>query len=323
MARLLIAQSPENPSIREAAEALRAGQLVVFPTETVYGLGGDARDDKAVAAIFEAKGRPAFNPLIVHFPDADSLSSVAEVNSMAQSLAAAFMPGPLTLILPRKKDAQLSWLVSAGTETVGVRVPSHPIAHALLKAARIPVAAPSANPSGRLSATSPLHVMESLGEQVDIVLGAGRTSIGIESTVLDLTSSIPTLLRPGAVTREQIEHVIGKIKSAEGGSEAQPKSPGRLESHYAPRARLRMNAKNVEADEAFLAFGPDFGLKGGKKRLNLSERGDLHEAASNLFAYLRELDQPGISCIAVMTIPETGLGVAINDRLRRAAAPRS
>lgn len=321
IARLLIAQNPDNSSIAEAAEALRAGKLVAFPTETVYGLGGDATSDKVVAAIFAAKGRPAFNPLIIHMHEAAQFSSIVEMNSLAEELAAVFMPGPLTLVLKRQKNCPVSLLAGTGLDTLAVRVPAHSIAQALLKKAGIPVAAPSANVSGKLSATTPLHVMESLGKHLDIVLGAGRAPVGIESTVLDLSGDTPTLLRPGAVTREQIESMIGKIAVGED-NPAAPKSPGQLQSHYAPDALLRMDATGAAENEALLAFGPDFGVKGGRLRLNLSEKGDLSEAAANLFAMLRELDQPGIACIAVMPLPEQGLGIAINDRLRRAAAPR-
>lgn len=317
----LDAAQPDKTFIARAAEVLRAGKLVAFPTETVYGLGGDATNEQAVAAIFAAKGRPTFNPLIIHMADFSGLSAYVDISPLAENLAAHFMPGALTLILPRKKDAALSWLVSAGMDTLAVRIPSHAVARALLREVGRPIAAPSANRSGSVSATTPLHVLESLGDKVDLILGAGRSPIGIESTILDITAPVPVILRQGGVTQSEIEAVIGKVNVFTGHSDA-PTSPGQLQSHYAPNARVRLNATHAEVDEALLAFGPEMGIKGGKMRLNLSERGDLHEAAANLFAMLRELDKPEIKTIAVMQIPETGLGLAMNDRLRRAAAPR-
>lgn len=307
--------------IVRAAEVLRGGKLVAFPTETVYGLGADATNEQAVAAIFAAKGRPTFNPLIIHMADFSGLAAYVDISPLAENLAAHFMPGALTLILPRKKDAALSWLVSAGMDSLAVRIPSHTIARALLREVGRPIAAPSANRSGSVSATTPLHVLESLGDKVDLILGAGRSPIGIESTILDITGSTPIILRQGGVTQSEIEAVIGKVNVFTGHSDA-PTSPGQLQSHYAPNARVRLNATHADADEALLAFGPEMGIKSGKIRLNLSERGDLHEAAANLFAMLRELDKPEIKTIAVMPLPETGLGLAMNDRLRRAAAPR-
>jgi L-threonylcarbamoyladenylate synthase len=315
------ANKPEQSLIIQAAASLCAGKLVAFPTETVYGLGADATNDKAVTGIFEAKGRPSFNPLIIHVATFEQLRDLVEINTVAENLAAHFMPGALTLVLPRKKNAAVSWLCSAGMETLAVRIPSHPVAHALLKEAKIPIAAPSANRSGTISATTPLHIMESLGDRVDIILGAGRSPIGIESTILDVSGDIPMLLRQGGVTQAQLETVTGKLKIFSGHTNT-PTSSGQLESHYAPNARVRLNATHATADESLLTFGPEMGIMGGKRRLNLSDRGDLHEAASNLFAMLRELDKPDIKTIAVMPIPETGLGLAINDRLLRASAPR-
>ncbi len=307
--------------IARAAEVLRGGKLVAFPTETVYGLGGDATNEQAVAAIFAAKGRPTFNPLIIHMADFSELSAYVDISPLAENLAAHFMPGALTLILPRKKDAALSWLVSAGMDTLAVRIPSHAVARALLREVNVPIAAPSANRSGSVSATTPLHVLESLGDKVDLILGAGRSPIGIESTILDITAATPVILRQGGVTQSEIEAVIGKVDVFTGHSDT-PTSPGQLQSHYAPNARVRLNATHAEEGEALLAFGPEMGIKSSKIRLNLSERGDLHEAAANLFAMLRELDKPEIKTIAVMSLPEIGLGLAMNDRLRRAAAPR-
>lgn len=312
---------PDKDFIVRAAEVLRAGKLVAFPTETVYGLGADATNEQAIASIFAAKGRPSFNPLIVHVADFAQLAAYVDTSPLVENLAEHFMPGALTLVLPRKKTAQLSWLVSAGMDTLAVRIPSHPVALALLREVNLPIAAPSANRSGSVSATTPLHVLESLGDKVDLILGAGKSPIGIESTILDITSKTPIILRQGGVTQSEIEKVIGKVDVFTGYSST-PSAPGQLESHYAPNAKVRLNVINVDVDEALLAFGPNMGLKSCTMSLNLSERGDLHEAAANLFAMMRELDKPDIKSIAVMPIPETGLGIAMNDRLRRAAAPR-
>jgi L-threonylcarbamoyladenylate synthase len=313
--------TPEKAAITEAAQLLKAGKLVAFPTETVYGLGGDATNDKAVAGIFAAKGRPSFNPLIAHIAEAAQLEMLVKPDSRAHELAAAFWPGPLTLILPRADNSPVSLLASAGLASLAVRIPAHPVAQALLKEAGIPIAAPSANRSGHLSSTTPLHVMESLGDKVDLVLGSGKCPVGVESTIVDLCQAKAVMLRPGAITKKQLESVIGPIAVSSGNASA-PNAPGQLQSHYAPNARVRLDAKNAGPNEALLAFGPEMGIQGGKKRLNLSPNGDLHEAAANLFAMLHELDTPGIEAIAVMPIPESDLGLAINDRLRRAAAPR-
>lgn len=333
-------QSPQTPAAptllpatdkgaAQAAEILRRGGLTAFPTETVYGLGGDAGDDRAVAAIFAAKGRPSFNPLIVHVPDAAAAADFAEFDERADILAQSFWPGPLTLVLPRRPQARLSLLVSAGLDSVAVRAPNHPLAQKLLRAVGRPVAAPSANRSGGVSPTTPQHVLESLGGRVEAVLTGGRCAVGLESTVLDLTGPVPTILRPGAVLAEEISALIGPVAhfgdAAAGGEETSPtapKSPGQLLSHYAPNAAVRLNALSATADEAYLTFGPDHFNRGGVERLNLSPTGDLHEAAANLFAYIRRLDATGAAAIAVMPIPAVGLGLAINDRLRRAAAPR-
>lgn len=312
---------PTDPNIERAAQMIRDGRLVAFPTETVYGLGGDATDDRAVAAIFAAKGRPSFNPLIVHVAEPGAVGAIAVTDDRVDELAGAFWPGPLTLVLPRRPDGPVSLLASAGLDTVAVRVPAHPVARRLIAAAGRPVAAPSANRSGAVSPTTPLHVAESLGGAVDLVLATGRCPIGLESTVLDLTGARPAILRPGGVTRERIEAVLGPVAAAGGTGDA-PKSPGQLASHYAPGRPVRLDARDAGPDEALLAFGPDAFVRGGRERLNLSPEGDLDEAAANLFAMLRALDHPGIAGIAVMAIPEEGLGIAINDRLRRAAAPR-
>jgi L-threonylcarbamoyladenylate synthase len=318
---------PTDANIARAADLLRAGGLVAFPTETVYGLGADATDDRAVASIFEAKGRPRFNPLIVHVPDMSAAEAVVHFDERAERLAETLWPGALTLVLPRRPDSPLSLLVSAGLESVAVRVPNHPVARSLLKAVGRPIAAPSANRSGAVSPTTPLHVAESLEARVSLILSAGRCPIGLESTVLDLTGADPILLRPGGVTLEELEALLGTTvltpsDQPPGTDPESPKSPGQLASHYAPGCPVRLDAHNAAADEALLSFGPDTFVRGGATRLNLSPQGDLFEAAANLFAMLRALDRPEHSAIAVMSIPEQGLGVAINDRLRRAAAPR-
>lgn len=312
---------PTAQSVAEAAALLRAGKLVAFPTETVYGLGGDATNDRAVAAIFEAKGRPQFNPLISHVLDAAAAQVLVQWNETAEKLAARFWPGPLTLVLPRAKGSPISLLATAGLDTVAIRAPSHSVAQALIRAADRPIAAPSANRSGAVSPTRAEHVAESLGERVPLILDGGPCLVGMESTVLDLTAARPTLLRPGGATREGIEAVIGPIALSDAipTGDAALKSPGQLASHYAPSRPVRLEATSVSADEGLLAFGPG-APQGAMLTCNLSPSGDLGEAAANLFAMLRSLDRPGIGRIAVMPIPQTGLGLAINDRLRRAAA---
>lgn len=302
-------------SIALAGALLREGKLVAFPTETVYGLGADAGNDRAVAAIFAAKGRPTFNPLIVHVRDLAEAETLAMFSPAARKLAEKFWPGGLTLVLPRKAGAHLSLLVSAGLDSVALRAPSHPIARELLEAAARPIAAPSANRSGQVSPTNAAHVEEGLGGRIDFILDGGTSQLGIESSVIGFENGKPVLLRPGAVTRAEIENVIGPLAESHS---ATIRSPGQLASHYAPRTPLRLNARDVKANEALLAFGPHV-PGGARAALNLSENGDLTEAAANLFAMLRELDQAGAECIAVMPVPEGGLGEAINDRLRRAA----
>ena len=302
-----------------AVASLRAGELVAFPTETVYGLGADAGQDEAVARIFEAKGRPRFNPLIVHTLGTDWAARVAELNPLAERLAEAFWPGPFTMVLPRRADAPLSLLVSAGLDSVAIRVPAHPVARELLRRSGRFVAAPSANPSGGVSPTTAAHVAEGLAGKVSLVIDGGACRVGLESTVVDATGDRPVLLRPGGVTREMIEKAAGPVEEKKGNGKIT--SPGQLESHYAPALPLRLEATAVEADEALLAFG-EAEPRGAARTLNLSAGGNLTEAAANLFAMLRALDDPGYSAIAVVPIPERELGVAINDRLRRAAAPR-
>jgi L-threonylcarbamoyladenylate synthase len=305
-------------AIVRAGTLLRAGRLVAFPTETVYGLGGDATNEHAVAEIFAAKGRPRFNPLIVHVPGVAEAESFALFNAAARRAAARFWPGPLSLVLPRRKDCGLALLASAGLETVAVRAPNHPVAQALLRGTGRPIAAPSANRSGRVSATKAAHVAEELGEKVALILDGGATPVGIESTVLDLSGANPALLRPGAVTLEELTALLGPIAAPGVGN---PKSPGMLRSHYAPALPVRLAATEARPGEALLAFGPD-PSPGFAEVLWLSRSGDLAEAAANLFAMLRRLDRSRFTGIAVMPIPEHGLGRAINDRLRRAAAPR-
>jgi len=304
-------------AIARAGEIIRAGGLVAFPTETVYGLGADATNDKAVASIFAAKGRPQFNPLIVHVPDIAAAEGIVAFNPLARKLAEAFWPGAVTFVLPRK-DTKLSLLVSAGLDTVAVRVPSGSVARKLLAAAGRPIAAPSANVSGRVSPTRASHVADEFGASIDLILDDGAATLGLESTVIGFDGDKPVLLRLGAMAREEIEKIAGPLAAA--GKKVS--SPGQLINHYAPRAKLRLNAQDVKPGEALLAFGPHV-PDGAAMTLNLSATGDVKEAAANLFAMLRELDASGAQAIAAMPVPERGLGEAINDRLRRAAAPRA
>jgi tRNA threonylcarbamoyl adenosine modification protein (Sua5/YciO/YrdC/YwlC family) len=310
---------PNAAAYREAGGILRAGGLVAFPTETVYGLGADAANDAAVAAIFEAKGRPRFNPLIVHVRDADAAARLVVFDDRAWALAKRFWPGPLSLVLRRADDCPVSLLCSAGLETLAIRVPDHPVGQALLRTAGCPIAAPSANRAGAVSPTRAEHVADSLGDRVELILDGGPCPVGIESTVLDVSGESPVLLRPGGVPVEALGAAIGPIATA--GARTPNASPGMQASHYAPRLPLRLAADSVRGDEALLAFGPA-PLPGAAVAENLSRRGDVTEAAAKLFAALRRLDRPDLAGIAVMPIPESGLGAAINDRLRRAAAPR-
>jgi len=300
-------------AISEAAGLIAVGKLVGFPTETVYGLGADATNDDAVAAIYAAKDRPTFNPLIVHFANAGQAREAVEMDGRARELAGALWPGALTLVLPKRPRCALSPRVSAGLESVAARVPDHPVALALLARARCPIAAPSANRAGRLSPTRAEHVAQSLGAGVDLILDGGPCRLGVESTVVDLTGEAPALLRPGAITAEDIEALIGPLSPP--GTGGAPKSPGLAGPHYAPDRPLRLDALEARPREALLAFGPG----APPHALTLSPTGDLEEAAANLFAMLRALDRPENAAIAVMPIPESGLGCAINDRLRRAA----
>lgn len=318
-----------DQSIDKAAKLIRSGGLVAFPTETVYGLGANAFSGTAVAKIFEAKGRPQFNPLITHFLSVSDVEDHAVMSEDAMKLAHYFWPGALTMILPRKNDSDLSDLVSAGLSTIAARVPAHKIARQLIKAAGVPISAPSANKSGSISPTTPAHVSESLDGRLEIILAGGSCDIGLESTVIDMSGDKAIVLRPGSVTPEDISNVLGYDVAVDLGDHDKPKSPGQLLKHYAPSIPVRLNVIDLEQGEAFLAFGSDkfMGVKGGGAakdlpdimRKNLSEDGDLYEAASNLFAMLRALDRPAHTGIAVMAVPDKGIGLAINDRLRRAA----
>lgn len=307
----------DREAIAKAARIIRAGGLVAFPTETVYGLGADASQGRAVARIFEAKGRPRFNPLIVHVLGLEAAQRLAIFSDKACALASAFWPGPLSLVLPLSVTPRfpISELVTAGHDTVAIRVPAHPVARALLAEAAVPIAAPSANKSGRVSPTRAWHVEADFGGEDVSILDGGAAAAGLESTIVTLSPE-PTLLRPGAIAREDIEAVLGSRLADFRTGKVQ--SPGQLSSHYAPRAAVRLNAGAALPGEALLAFGP----LAPENALNLSPTGDLREAAANLFAYLRELDAKAPLGIAVMPVPATGLGEAINDRLRRAAAPR-
>jgi L-threonylcarbamoyladenylate synthase len=310
-ARLL---PPDADGIAAASDLLRAGGLVAFPTETVYGLGACADNGRAVARVFAAKGRPAFNPLILHVPDAEAAGRLAEVPPAAADLMAAFWPGPLTLVLRLKAGAGVAPLATAGLPTVALRAPAHPVAQALLRAAGRPLAAPSANPSGRVSPTTASHVLQGLGDRIDAAIDGGACPVGVESTILALDPR-PTLLRAGGLPVEALEAALGQPVAA-AADPAQPTAPGQLASHYAPRGTLRLGATAAEPGEVLLGFGP----VGGD--LSLSAAGDLQEAAANLFARLHALDAMGAARIAVAPVPDRGLGRAINDRLRRAAAPR-
>ena len=314
--------------IGRAAALLRAGELVAFPTETVYGLGADARQARAVAAVFEAKGRPHFNPLICHFPDAEAAFAEVLPDARARALAAAFWPGPLTMVLPRRPDCRIDLLAGAGLDTLAVRVPGHPLALAMLRAAAVPVVGPSANRSGQVSPTTVEHVLDGLGGRIAAVLDGGPCVVGVESTVLDLAAGGAALLRHGGVPVEAIEAVIGPVARpiplAAAEASRSLRSPGMMLSHYAPALPVRLGATAVSADEALLAFGP--ALPGAGAVWQMSAAGDPREAATRLFAGLRWLDAEGarlgLRRIAVMAVPMEGLGAAINDRLARAAAPR-
>lgn len=310
---------PDQDAIGRAALYLRDGGLVAFPTETVYGLGADATNDQAVARIFAAKGRPQFNPLISHVSGLQMARQHGVFSETAERLAEAFWPGPLTLVVPRADTCQVSLLASAGLDTVALRVPQHAVAQALISRAGTPLAAPSANPSGGISPTTAQHVTDGLGNHVDMILDGGPCMLGIESTVVSVVDNTVRLLRPGSVTRQELECVCGTVETAQNGA---IEAPGMLASHYAPNSRVRLNAMTTETGEALLAFGPEVPDHSGPME-NLSASSDLVEAAANLFAMLRRLDAQEPQGIAVMAVPSEGIGEAINDRLARAAAPRS
>jgi L-threonylcarbamoyladenylate synthase len=309
---------PATPeAISKAAQALAQGEIVAFPTETVYGLGANALDARAVAKVFAAKERPRFNPLIVHVPGIAAAERYALMTDTARRLAEAFWPGPLSLVLKKRRGSGIADLVSAGLDTIALRAPAHPVAQALLAESALPIAAPSANRSGRVSPTTAAHVKAELGELPAMILDGGPCQLGIESTVLSAIGPEPGLLRPGALPREAIELVLG-APLATAQANHRGASPGQLETHYAPSTKLRLGATAVHPDEALLAFGPDI-PQGARVSVNLSVSGNLEEAAARLFAALRELDQASATAIAVMPIPAYGLGEAINDRLQRAA----
>ena len=305
----------DDAGLTNAAKVLSDGGLVAFPTETVYGLGADARRSDAVAGIYAAKGRPSFNPLIVHVADLAAAEALVTFTPQAYRLAQAFWPGALTLVLPLRPDAGISALVTAGLTTLAVRVPDHPVAQGLLRAFGGPVAAPSANPSGRISPTTAAHVMAGLAGRIGGVVDGGACGVGVESTIVDVTGD-PVLLRAGGVAAEALEAALGQPLSRPSGTAAIT-APGMLASHYAPQGMVRLDATHARPGEVMLGFGPVAG------DLTLSAAGDLVEAAANLFDRLHQLDAMGAQAIAVAPVPEHGLGAAINDRLRRAAAPRS
>jgi L-threonylcarbamoyladenylate synthase len=328
MTRILAA---DPAAVEAAARCLAEGGLLAFPTETVYGLGADACNGEAVARLYEAKGRPAFNPLICHVQDRAAAARLGDFDAAAARLAEAFWPGPLTLVVPKPPDCPVAELATAGLQSIALRVPDHPVAHAILKAFGKPVVAPSANRSGHVSPTTAAHVLADLRGRVDLIIDGGPTPVGVESTIVACLAR-PVLLRPGGLPRAQIEAALGHAL-ADGSPEGlvaledgvAPIAPGQLASHYAPHASLRLDADRVAAGEALLAFGAVLppGADAAVRVLNLSERGDLIEAAANLFSHLRALDAPSVRMIAVMPVPQQGLGEAINDRLRRGQAPRT
>ena len=319
---------PAGPAaVASAAASLAAGGLVAFPTETVYGLGADAANPDAIARLYQAQGRPAFNPLIAHVGDLDAARRIAQFDTAALALAEAFWPGPLTLVLPKTKDCAVADLATAGLDTVAVRIPAHPVAREILRAFGGPVVAPSANLSGHVSPTTAAHVQSDLEGRIDLIVDGGAVAVGVESTIVGCFEE-PMLLRPGGLQRGEIERVLGRAllqvpEDAESDS-GQPLAPGMLASHYAPRTKVRLNATSIVSGEALLAFGPGTlpGSDAAVVAMNLSSRSNLAEAAANLFGYLRSLDTANARAIAVMPIPDEGLGEAINDRLRRAAVGR-
>ncbi|WP_339335857.1 L-threonylcarbamoyladenylate synthase [uncultured Maricaulis sp.] len=301
--------------IEEAVALLKAGGLVAMPTETVYGLAADAGNADAIARLYAAKGRPRFNPLIAHVAGPSMAWRLAGWPDLAEQLAEAFWPGPLTLVLPKRPDAPIADIANAGLDSIALRAPRHTAAQALIRAFDDPLVAPSANPSGGISPTTAQHVADGLGDRIDLILDGGACPVGLESTVIALLGGLPTLLRPGGLPRRQIEAITGRLE--EPGSSETLLAPGMMKSHYAPNAAMRLNAETAEAGEVLLGFGA---IRGD---LNLSAAGDLAEAATGLFAALRALDARGAARIAVAPIPDEGLGEAINDRLQRAAAPKN
>jgi len=314
-------------AVAAAAHCLREGGLVAFPTETVYGLGADATNPEAIARLYQAKGRPAFNPLIAHVGDLEAAQRIAHFDAQAIALAEAFWPGPLTLVLSRTEGCKVADLATAGLDTVAIRVPAHPIARDILRAFGGPVVAPSANLSGHVSPTTAAHVQSDLAGRIDLIVDGGAVAVGVESTIVGCFDA-PMLLRPGGVPRGEIERVLGRalVQPPDDADKdtGQPLAPGMLASHYAPRTPVRLNANRIEAGEALLAFGSGAmpGVDAAAAVMNLSAHCDLAEAAANLFGYLRALDARGARAIAVMPVPHHGLGEAINDRLRRAAMGR-
>lgn len=316
--------SNRHPDIARAADIIRSGGLVAMPTETVYGLAADATNDQAVARIYEAKGRPSFNPLIVHVSCQQMAEREAVFSRLARRLALSFWPGPLTMVLPRRPDASVSLLVSAGLDTLAMRMPAHAFAHDLIHAAGRPLAAPSANPSGAVSPTTAVHVADGLGGKVDMILDGGATEIGLESTILKIEGESMTLLRPGGLAAEEIEALTG-VEIGRMQTNRAVEAPGMLASHYAPQTRLALDIEWPDGQDFYLDFG-DSQFARRPNTLNLSRSGSLREAAANLFAYLRAADaecrSKGLKAISVAPIPRRGLGEAINDRLARAAAPK-
>lgn len=316
---------PSEAAVAAAARILAEGGLVAFPTETVYGLGADATNPVAIAHLYQAKGRPAFNPLIAHVGDTAAARQIARFDAAATALAEAFWPGPLTLVLPKTQGCAVADLATAGLDTVAIRIPAHTVARDILRVFGGPVVAPSANISGHVSPTTATHVQSDLAGRIDLIVDGGPVAVGVESTIVGCFDA-PMLLRPGGLPRAEIERVLGRavVQPPADGDSGQPLAPGMLASHYAPRARVRLNAQVLEPGEALLAFGLGAisGIDAASAVMNLSERGDLDEAAANLFGHLRALDGKGVHTIAVMSIPDEGLGEAINDRLRRAAVGR-
>jgi L-threonylcarbamoyladenylate synthase len=319
---------PANEAaVATAGRCLAQGGLVAFPTETVYGLGADATNPLAIARLYQAKGRPAFNPLIAHVGDIEAACRIARFDATALLLAQAFWPGPLTLVLPKARDCAVADLATAGLDTIAVRIPAHPVARAILRAFGGPVVAPSANLSGHVSPTTAAHVQSDLNGRIDLIVDGGAVNVGVESTIVRCFEQ-PMLLRPGGLARSEIERVLGRavkqLPEDAANDSGQPLAPGMLASHYAPRTPVRLNAVSIEPGEALLAFGPATlpGIEAAADIMNLSPRSNVDEAATRLFGYLRALDGKGARAIAVMPIPDHGLGEAINDRLRRAAVGR-